>query len=252
MADTIFNSTDLRIDFSQYDRTLLDDMRERLLWQFSNSPVMDQTIQAFAIELQELYDSVTDTLQLRTLADARGVQLDVIGDIVGQDRILLNADERPWFGPDQVSANIEGVDQVGIWVKGADLTGDLPADDSQYLTLILSKIFKNHAQSGSIPELQVFARILTGYNISFQNYKDLDVEIIVSANMPGYLVETLVSVIDESKDADAKYLMPLAATTRLTAVIYAPVDDDGKIQAFTPDRESGRPDFAKAAIKVIL
>lgn len=222
MIGTLVGAGSLAVDFTPYKTVAADKMRSRILSQFSNSIVMDQVLQCMAIELQELVDACVGTLQLRTLVDARGAQLDVIGRIVGQERILLDAAGRAWFGPDSVDPLLRPPDDPGAsaWMYPVSLFGSLPADDTQYLGLIMSKIFKNHVQSGSVPELQVFAKLLTGENISFETVGPLEANLIVRADCPAHIAALLMRVINGDMDCSVKYLLPVAATTRIVEVVY--------------------------------
>ena len=247
----LINQADLEIDFSTHDQDVFERAESRLLNQFQNSCVLRQFLKTLTDQVQELRDAGMDCLKKRTLNDAAGVQLDAIGRIVGQDRTILNAAERPWFGPDAESPNLLNPDSGTSWVPGADLTGDLQADDGQYLSLILSKIFKNHISSASLPEVQIFIQLLTNWPVSFLRVAPLDANLLVYTETPPYIIETIQSIITNARDADEKYLIPLAATTRIVGIVFVP-STNKQFSAFTPDREGGRVDFAKASIYTIL
>lgn len=244
----LLDPSNLEVDFSSIAVDVLEQMRGRLLYYFGNSPVIDQILQSLSCEVQELIDATQDVIKLRTLFEARGVQLDVIGRIVGQDRVILNADQRTWFGPDSTNPIILRPDALGsvAFVDGADLTGDVPATDSEYLNLIISKIFKNHVQGGSLPEVQIFIKLLTGYDVSFLKKGLQELALLVRVDTPPNVVETITTITTDGRDANEKYLIPLPAGDRIVEVGYVPLD------SFRPDRRLGRPDFAKSAIFVIL
>lgn len=244
MADSIFDpDSDLAIDLTSLELDMPERAQTRLLYQFQNSTALRGLVVSLANMEQETYDAVLGILRGYQLSEAVGVQLDVLGRIVGQARILLNAERKQWFGPDNVSEQVGRVDRSTAWAIGAPLFGDLPADDGQYRRLILSKIFKNHVKFSSVPELLQFAVFLTGRNVSFIRTGPMELGISVPSDMSLNDVRTLLTVVDDNT-ADRKYLTPVAATVSLNLVQYR-----GR-NAFAPDRQSGRPDFAAASLNV--
>lgn len=246
----LIDRDDLEIDFSEYKVEQLIRSRSRMLWEFGNSPVLDQLVQAVSFEVQDLHDANFDTIEKRSLGLAEGVQLDTIGRIVGMDRVLFNAAVKTWFGPDandDVVANPDAPLALA-YVAGADLTSDLPANDAEFRLLIIAKIFKNHVQGGSMPAVLYFIKLLLDIDVSFTKLGNLELLLNVAVGTPGYLIETIVQFVAEERDAEAKYLIPLPTGDRITGIGHIPFDDDGIISAFGPDRHSGRPDFAKAAV----
>jgi len=248
----ILDPTNLEIDFSQYKVEQLSRSRSRMLWEFGNSPVLDQLVQAISFEIQDLHDANFDTIEQRSLAKAAGVQLDTIGRIVGQERVLFNAAIKVWFGTDANNAEIANPDSLfaNAFVEGADLTGDLVADDTQYRALIIAKIFKNHVQGGSLPAVVYFIQLLLGIHVSFQKLGNLDLRLMVPAGTPGNVIETILQFVAEERGSESRYLIPLPTGDRVTEVAYIPFNET--FAPFGPDRESGRPDFAKAAIVTII
>lgn len=244
MTDSIFDPNgDNSIDFSGLALDMSQLTLDRLLYQFQTSPTLVEIADALAVMEQELYDASIDTMQGRTLADAVGANLDVIGDIVGQPRILLNASLKQWFGPDSDGGQVGNPDSAPSFATGANLFGDLPADDAEFRKLILSKIFKNHVKVGSVGEIIQFVLLLTGHSISVLRVDMMDLEFVVPAEISPNDVKTITGVVDD-KTADRKYLSPLPATARLVSIMFRPVN------AFAPDRESGRPDFASISVRV--
>lgn len=240
MADDIFDlDGDLAIDFTGLEIDMTELTLDRLLYQFQNSPVMLQVNTVLAAMEQETYDAAIDTLRGRTIAEAEGVNLDVIGDIVGQPRILLNAETKAWFTPDSAFR----VDATPVYVENAPLFGNLPAGDEEYRRLIVSKIFKNHVKASSVPEVIQFANLLIGKPISVKREAPMEISFIVPSNITPNEVRTLVTVGDD-KTADRKYLTPLPVTARLVNIWYRPP------QGFKPDCAAGRPDFAAVSLRV--
>ena len=250
MTESIFDPDgELGIDFSEFDLDMTDLNLDRLLYQFQNSQTLIQFLTELTAMEQASYDAAIDTIKGRTIAEALGENLDVIGDIVGQPRILLNADQIEYFGPDNLTPRVAKPDAPvgagGAFVTGASLFGNLPANDTQFRRLILSKIFKNHVKVGSAGEILEFIRLLTGQAASARTVDRMDIELYLDTAVTPGQVRTIVSVLDD-KTADRKYLTPLPVSSRLVSILYKPTN------AFAPDRVSGRPDFASISLRVSI
>lgn len=225
----------------KYNQNIVQRVGDRRLPQFHGGSVRCGILNEQARQLQEIFDAIVSTLDQRTLANARGGIQDVIGRIVGQARVLLNQAEVDWFGPDDTDG---GPDLAPVWVTGAALTGNLPADDAEYLLLIISKIFKNHVQHGSIPEVLEFVRLLYGVNISLRKVGLSQIELIVPVGTPAFVVTTLLSSISDDR-ADNQHFLPHCPTVGIVGVMFRPVNP------FAPDRAAGAPDIGEAAVSVI-
>lgn len=82
------------IKFTDY----LDKIRGLVTFQFENSPVFDKYLQLMSLELEDVQKVFKDLLELRSIDTAEGVQLDIIGKIVGQDRVLIDVNLLEFFG----------------------------------------------------------------------------------------------------------------------------------------------------------
>lgn len=222
----------------KYDQNVVLRVGDRRLPAMREGEVRCGVLNEQARQLQEIYDAVVSSLDQRTLVGARGAVLDAIGRIVGQERALLNQAEVDWFGPDD---NDGGPDLAPVWVFGAALSGNLPADDAEYLQLIVSKIFKNHVKHGSIPEILEFVRLLYGINISIRKLGLSQIELIVPVGTPAFVVTTLRSFISDDR-SDNQHFLPHCPTADIVSVMYRPEDP------FAPDRETGAPDIGQAAV----
>lgn len=127
----------------------LDQARERVTYAFKDSPVFDKYLQLLTspqIELQEVYRQL---LQERSIDTAYGAQLDIIGRIVGQDRVLLEADLIPYFGyigalAPESYGHLEDPSVGGYWWDlNKPQAGNITLSDEQYRLFIKAKIMKN-------------------------------------------------------------------------------------------------------------
>lgn len=184
----------------------LSEARSRYTQQFLYDPVSDEGAKIFdkyvqvllggKIELQEVFRQL---MQERSLDTAIGVNLDNIGEIVGQPRTLLSVDIFEFFG-------FAGVPNAGGFGDFYDPSvgaifydannprfGNITLSDDVYRIFIKAKIAKNstHAKPEEVMEFANFifstsgstiqdegdaaytlyiGRLLTGFEISLLNY----------------------------------------------------------------------------------
>lgn len=127
----------------------LEQMRERVTFAFEKSDVFDRYLRLLNIGNEELQEVFRQLLQERTIDTAVGKQLDIIGNIVGQPRVLVNADNMPFFGflghSQAESYGDEDIPSAGgfYWDENQPRAGDVTLSDSQYRLFIKAKIIKN-------------------------------------------------------------------------------------------------------------
>lgn len=134
----------------------LEEARERVTEQFKDKVIFDKYLQLLLNGQVEIQKAFKDLMQLRSLDTATGAQLDIIGNIVGQERVLLNADFYNFFGfQGAIKASSFGdvsTPSVGgmFYDYGTPLGGNIRLDDNTYRLFIKAKIFKN--TTASTPE----------------------------------------------------------------------------------------------------
>ena len=194
----------MRNEFQVID--YLSEARSRYTQQFKYDPVSDEGAKVFdsyvqillggKIELQEVFRQL---MQERSLDTAVGVNLDNIGEIVGQPRTLISVDIFEFFG-------FQGVPNAGSFGDFYDPSvgdifydannprfGNITLSDDVYRIFIKAKIAKNstHATPEEVMEFANFifstsgsniqdegnaaytlyiGRLLTGFEISLLNY----------------------------------------------------------------------------------
>ena len=110
-----------------------DIMNCMLLSQYQNSPNLKEYIGAFISELDLLFEEIDMVIQGRTLECAEGVQLDIIGDILGQKRSIVIPDE--YFG--FVGGEISEAFDTGIFKSITELGYKVtPLNDVAYRKLL--------------------------------------------------------------------------------------------------------------------
>jgi hypothetical protein len=127
----------------------LEEARERVTEQFKEAPVFDKYLQVLVDDSIEIQGVLKDLMQKRGIETAEGVNLDILGDIVGQPRTLINADLFSFFGfrghwqADTFGTlNDPSVGSV-FWDGKESGVGNITLNDALYRLLIKAKIAKN-------------------------------------------------------------------------------------------------------------
>lgn len=127
----------------------LAQARERFTEQFKDKPVFDRYVQLMIESSVETQLVLKDLMQKRSIDTAEGAQLDIIGDIVGQPRTLLDTALLKYFAfdgyPDAQSYGDLNNNALGgyYYSLGDALAGNTLLNDEQYRLFIKAKILKN-------------------------------------------------------------------------------------------------------------
>lgn len=155
----------------------------RVLRQFSKSPVFQHTLQQLTVEIQTLSNAIIAVILSRTLAGAVGAQLDAIGRIVGQTRIIpFYAVTNPdWFTVDESTLDM---DTAFMWVtNGIDGIAHT-MDDTEYRSMIEAKIYRNSCKQGNAIEIMTYAQKALGIPVSAVVNATGDIDIYIPAGTP--------------------------------------------------------------------
>lgn len=139
------------IDFSSLRFNLKEIAESRILSQYATSPLYKKLLEAITSEVQELLDAIVDLMEYRTVYAAYGVQLDIIGKIVGSPRTMYDYDEEFWFAPDKDGV---GADNGHWWISVVPQAVEQEMDDDTYRKWIWLRILENHNLFSSKPEIE--------------------------------------------------------------------------------------------------
>ena len=152
------------------EKDFLNEAREGVTQQFKEKIVFDKYLQLILQGVGEVQDVVKDLLQKRSIDEATGENLDIIGRIVGQPRELISLDVYNYFAfkgypngetyGDLFDPSVGGVFYTG----GTPTGGNYSLDDETYRLFIRSKILKNRTAS-TPEELITFLNYLFGDEI---------------------------------------------------------------------------------------
>lgn len=237
-----------KIDF---DRLRLDFKRlarKRLLIQFRNSPILLQFLDILIEENQELFDCLLEVLQKRTLPEAEGVNLDAIGVLVGQNRLLQDIDLKNYFSPDY---NNTTPDLAEVYVRGGStLDSSSTLQDGEMRRLITAKIFKNHAYGATVPEFRRSISLLADTSVSYMKTGLLTCELVISDKIDPTSLETLLMEINNNR-IQSSYIPVIPSVVELVgdAIWIVPTNEENKGIAFMTDNDKAKPDSSVFAIR---
>jgi hypothetical protein len=152
------------------ERDFLAEAREKVTEQFKDKEVFDKYLQLILQELLNAQTTIKDLLQKRSIDEASGWQLDIIGSIVGQPRTLINLDVYKYFAfagyPNGETYGDAFDPAVGgsFYSAGAPVGGNYTLEDSVYRIFIKSKILKNKT-AATPEELITFLKFLFGEEV---------------------------------------------------------------------------------------
>jgi hypothetical protein len=102
----------------------VEQAKARMLTQFRDSPKLNALLEALVIEVQLSEDVIFDVILLRYLDAATGVNLDIIGRIVGRERLdVTDDDEYRELLRVQIRANQTDCGAEDIIYVASELTG---------------------------------------------------------------------------------------------------------------------------------
>lgn len=230
-------------DFDTYRRDWQTIGCQRTLDVFRRSPVLRAVQTALVNQVQEVSDAVIDTLPARTLDEANGRNLTVIGRIVGAyPRPMQDAGSIVYFAPDD---GYRAPDYAPVYSTGAPLYGQVEINDVDYRAFIRAQIAKSYIKYGSAPEIKYWAKFAYGATVSVKNIGLSELRIVFGAGTPASVVrEILATRSDET--ADHIFNLPIPTTARITEVGFRPAG------AFAPDLKTGAPDLARIGVAYVF
>lgn len=208
------------ITFDRYKIDMAAKTCERLLSQFDNSTKGIQTFLGAMVEqTQDLNDIELTVLMDRALENAVGVQLDIIGRIVGIERPLVDSDDILWFTFDAGNESQYWDAEAGWWISTAPVGLFTPVSDSIYRRFIVGKIFKNQVSGATVPEMISFIKIVFSVWSSVIPVAEvMAVDIAVENTIDPLYIPILSSKRSDST-VQNEYFLPIPAGVRLNTII---------------------------------
>jgi hypothetical protein len=161
-----------------------EQARELVTTQFQNKDVVLRYLQLLLSGREELQSTVKQLMQDRSLDSSEGEQLDIIGDIVGQPRTLLNSTTIPYFGFEGATGaspyrSISDTERTfGPYKSVRDpLFGARELTDREYRRILRLKILKNTSQADITSFIDGCVEI---FGVDSVNYEELEGQIIIN------------------------------------------------------------------------
>lgn len=138
------------VPFTEED--YLSTARDQITEQFKEKDVLDRYLQLIIDQQYAIQEVFKDLLQKRSIDEATGTTLDIIGEIVGQPRELISVDLFSFFGF-QGAIRSDSFGSLGLSIGGKfynlgdAVGGNILLDDQTYRIFIKAKILKNRTSS---------------------------------------------------------------------------------------------------------
>lgn len=122
---------------------------KRLATQYTNAPYIRAFLDSILTLSNDLETAVDEIINLRWIDVATGVQLDILGDIVGQKREVLNIDQFEFFGFSGAlgAGTFSDLDNPSLGSRFHSIdeptTGNVILSDPEYRVFIRARIIKN-------------------------------------------------------------------------------------------------------------
>lgn len=136
-----------------------------LVIQYAGKPRATATINLLSDQWAKSFSGVAQIPDMLDIDNARGVNLDIIGKIVGQDRMLPEAIEREFFaflGDGMTKGFRRGGMSGSPWYRNGDaIAGSVSLSDSEMRILIKARCIKNFSRC-NIDDVERSCELLFG------------------------------------------------------------------------------------------
>ena len=207
------------ITFDRYRVNMIEKACVRLLSQFDDSVKgIQKFVNALVQQTQSLNDIELTVLMNRCLNFAAGVQLDIIGRIVGINRPTEDGDNILYFQWDATPPQYWDAES-GWFVTNAPTAGFALVGDAEYRRFIVGKILKNQITGGTVPELLLFIRIVFSVESSIIPLigETMAIDIVVQNTIDPKYIAVMESLRSDA-NVENEYFLPIPAGVRLNSV----------------------------------
>lgn len=202
-----------------------EQFKEKVVFNKYLNLLLNGSIEAIAV--------LRDLMQLRSIDTAVGEQLNILGRIVGQDRVLYGVDTIKYFGFDGATLSSTfgtayNPSVGGFWYSyGRPTGGNIALDDTQYRLFIKAKIKKNTTDA-SANSVMDFLSFVFGVRCTLLLNEGAKATIKINRRLTDF-ERSLV----EFQDVDGSYFVPRPLGVQLE--IEEPLTDGTLGFLGTPD-----------------
>lgn len=178
-----------------------DEARQRVATQYTESTKFLLALSKLAAQCQDIEDAFQAVQQITDIDTANGVNLDVIGDIVGVSRYIPSSLLIPFFGFDDTAGGYVFGEEENPSIGARFRDGDEPyaatsvLGDPEYRLLIRAKILKNHAIGTNEDILAGMQYIFQGAFNVIEDVGGMKVRVGIGRNIT-LIEQTLISTLD--------------------------------------------------------
>lgn len=162
-------------------------MKNLLIKQYKTKPKAEKIIDALLKRLEAIFDDSIKTGDILNIDEAENFCLDLVGWHVGQDRNLVDAVKKEFFG----FLEHEGLafDKGRFWRLNSKIYDDFKLDDNDFRTLIRLKIAKNY-QTATLENLTEKIRFVFGGDERVFIWDNLDMSL--NLTLPAEKISSLL------------------------------------------------------------
>lgn len=168
-----------------------------LILQYRDSPKASETIKANITKYEELYNVILQFEEAFDIDTAVGVQLDILGKIVGISRIIPDVIPKVYFGFDNNIVNSAGFGDAPFFRLGDSLLTDTQLNDYDYRFFIKAKIAKNVVTAKMIDDnlsIQDAIMFMFGNSSYITDNQDMTMSLFLDSSYPDRLLSYLLAL----------------------------------------------------------
>ena len=204
-------------------------MFDKSTFAYQDAVVFQKYLELFATSSYELQEVFRSLMQDRSIDTAEGAQLDIIGDIVGQPRELIDSDLIPYFGYEgainaQSYGDLSGGFKGGFyWDINVPRTGDTLLTDEVYRLFIKAKIFKNISTPTPENVISFISFVFDVARVRIDEDEEGNVQLTIISSTFGNFELTMLNYFIE--DRYKSYFTPKALGINYTISVVNPTFD---------------------------
>ncbi|UUM20890.1 DUF2612 domain-containing protein [Mycoavidus sp. SF9855] len=184
-----------------------------LIWQYTGKPKARATAQLIDQYFSDTWQGLADLPNALNIETASGKNLDLVGQHVGQSRVLTGLAPRRLFGFERAPGT-QGLSRFGLgggkWYRIGDVfTDSVVLDDDDFRFLIKCRIAKNH-MVGTVPDITQALDFIFGGQASIYDQYDMSFTVTIRSNQvtafKRYAIQTL-DILPRPAGVNVKYVV---------------------------------------------
>lgn len=184
-----------------------------LIWQYTGKPKARATAQLIDQYFSDTWQGLVDLPNVLNIETASGKNLDLVGQHVGQSRVLMGLAPRGLFGFKRASG-AQSFGHAGLgggkWYRTGDVISDsVVLDDDDFRFLIRCRISKNH-MLGTVPDITQALDFIFGGQACVYDQFDMSFTVTIRSDQvtafKRYAIQTL-DILPRPAGVNVKYVV---------------------------------------------